>query len=303
MKKRHSNSYSPKKEIKYDLHSKKNNLTLNITKEKNLNYKIRKANEKNKNKIKKRNNEIELINNEIRDLKINDHKLKRNISQNLINRNIFDEKRKEIANYCNNLINKHSKIKDTVNNYEICLKEFKDEYNKLSNYYVNKIEEIEKENMKIKNECNEKIQLFEKQKNKIVDEKIKILIIKKKIEEQNKINKDRENFYNERYQKLQNKYTDLQMKIYDLFTKIRQPNKNIRIKKKNEFEAFKKSNQINILNYESGNLNKRRNKINKRSASIEDFSFDLKKNSKKRQRLYSTNYISEKNSLKTKSIN
>ena len=50
--------------------------------------------------------------------------------------------------------------------------------------------------MKIKNECNEKIQLFEKQKNKIVDKKIKILIIKKKIEEQNKINKDRENFYN-----------------------------------------------------------------------------------------------------------
>ena len=156
--------------------------------------------------------------------------------------------------------------------------------------------------MKIKNECNEKIQLFEKQKNKIVDKKIKILIIKKKIEDQNKINKNREIFYNERYQKLQNKYTDLQIKIYDLFTKISQPNKNNRMKKKNEFEVFKKSNQINNLKYESGNLNKRRNKINKRSASIEDLSFDLKKNSKKRQRLYSTNYISEKNSLKTKSI-
>lgn len=40
MKKRHSNSYSPKKEIKYDLHSKNNNLTLNVTKEKTLNINL-----------------------------------------------------------------------------------------------------------------------------------------------------------------------------------------------------------------------------------------------------------------------
>ncbi len=57
------------------------------------------------------------------------------------------------------------------------------------------------------------------------------------------------------------------------------------MKKKNEFEVVKKSNQINNLKYESRYFNKRRNKINKRSASIEDLSFDLKKKFKKKTKI------------------
>ena len=273
--------------------------------------KIKKANQKKIIEIKQRNNKIDSLNNEIRELKVNNYHLKRNSSQRLLSRKSINKTQNEMGNYCTFLIHRFIYLNDTKNEYENCIKKLKDDYEIISNEYDNKISQVEKVNNNISNTIKKKIELFSKQNKEICEKKITIQILQKKIDSQEKINTDRENFYKEKYERLKSKFHILEEKIYNLYSTLQESGHQIKIKnliqnynklckltknKKNKKNSNKLIEQI-------GELKKKIGVINKRYSSSEYLLYDYTKGSKISRGLSSTNFLTEKNSFRTKSIN
>ena len=273
--------------------------------------KIKKANQKKIIEIQQRNNKIDALNNEIRELKLNNYNLKRNSSQKLLRRKSINKTQNEKGNYCTSLIHRYINLSDTKNEYENCIKKLKDDYEKISNEYDKKISQVEEININISNNIKDKMELYNKQNKEICEKKITIQILQKKIDTQEKINTDRENFYKDKYEKLKDKYDIIQEKIFNLYSILQESGHQLKIKnliqnynklckltknKKNKKNSNKLIEQI-------GELKKKIDIINKRYSSSEDLLYDYTKGSKISRGLTSTNFLTEKNSFRTKSIN
>ena len=220
-KKFHYVSSSSSKENFVSLSTKNKNSNRNIIQSINkLPSKIYKSNVIQIEQIKKRNKEINSLNDEIRLSRINSFIQEKKINQSLISRKKLSSEKKSIAKYCSDLLNKHIHKNQTKNNYEIYIKELKEDYKKISNELKIKIDEIELTNREIENKINNSFHLIEKQTKEIQKKKQLIQILKKKVNDQDKLNSNREKFYNERYNKLKIKYENLQIKLSEIYDKL-----------------------------------------------------------------------------------
>ena len=273
--------------------------------------KIKKANQKKIIEIQQRNNKIDALNNEIRELKLNNYNLKRNSSQKLLRRKSINKTQNEMGNYCTRVMRRYIYLSDTKNEYENCIKKLKDDYEKISNEYDKKISQVEEININISNNIKDKMELYNKQNKEICEKKKIIQILQKKIYDQEKINTDRENFYKEKYERLKSKFHILEEKIYNLYSTLQESGHQIKMKKLiNKYNKLykltknkKKKNNNNELIEQIGELKKKIGVINKRYSSSEDLLYDYTKGSKISRGLTSTNFLTEKNSFRTKSIN
>ena len=273
--------------------------------------KIKKANQRKIIEIKEKNNKIESLNNEIRELKINNYHLKRNSYQRLLRRKSINKTQNEKGNYCTSLIHRYINLSDTKKEYENYIKKLKDDYDSISNEFDNKINKLEKENNNISNNVKDNIELYNKQNKEICEKKKIIQILQKKIYDQEKINTDRENFYKDKYEKLKDKYDIIQEKIFNLYSILQESGHQLKIK--NLINSYNKlckltKDKKNIKNNNEligniGELKKKIDIINKRYSSSEDLLYDYTKGSKISRGLTSTNFLTEKNSFRTKSIN
>ena len=217
-KKFHSSS---SKENFISLSTKNKNSNRNIIQSINkLPSKIYKSNVIQIEQIKKRNKEINSLNDEIRLSRINSFIQEKKMNQSLISRKKLSSEKKSIAKYCSDLLNKHIHKNQTKNNYEIYIKELKEDYEKISNKLKIKIDEIELTNREIENKINNGFHLIEKQTKEIQKKKQLIQILTKKVNDQDKLNSNREKFYNERYNKLKIKYENLQIKLSEIYDKL-----------------------------------------------------------------------------------
>ena len=220
-KKFHSVSSSSSKENFVSLSTKNKNSNRNIVQSINkLPSKIYKSNVIQIEQIKKRNKEINSLNDEIRLSRINSFIQEKKMNQSLISRKKLSSEKKSIAKYCSDLLNKHIHKNQTKNNYEIYIKELKEDYEKISNKLKIKIDEIELTNREIENKINNGFHLIEKQTKEIQKKKQLIQILTKKVNDQDKLNSNREKFYNERYNKLKIKYENLQIKLSEIYDKL-----------------------------------------------------------------------------------
>lgn len=220
-KKFHSVSSSSSKENFVSLSTKNKNSNRNIIQSINkLPSKIYKSNVIQIEQIKKRNKEINSLNDEIRLSRINSFIQEKKMNQSLISRKKLSSEKKSIAKYCSDLLNKHIHKNQTKNNYEIYIKELKEDYEKISNKLKIKIDEIELTNREIENKINNGFHLIEKQTKEIQKKKQLIQILTKKVNDQDKLNSNREKFYNERYNKLKIKYENLQIKLSEIYDKL-----------------------------------------------------------------------------------
>ena len=273
--------------------------------------KIKKANQKKIIEIQQRNNKIDALNNEIRELKLNNYNLKRNSSQKLLRRKSINKTQNEMGNYCTRVMRRYIYLSDTKNEYENCIKKLKDDYEKISNEYDKKISQVEEININISNNIKDKMELYNKQNKEICEKKITIQILQKKIDSQEKINTDRENFYKEKYERLKSKFHILEEKIYNLYSTLQESGHQIKMKKLiNKYNKLykltknkKNKKNSNKLIEQIGELKKKIGVINKRYSSSEDLLYDYTKGSKISRGLTSTNFLTEKNSFRTKSIN
>jgi len=273
--------------------------------------KIKKANQKKIIEIQQRNNKIDALNNEIRELKLNNYNLKRNSSQKLLRRKSINKTQNEMGNYCTRVMRRYIYLSDTKNEYENCIKKLKDDYEKISNEYDKKISQVEEININISNNIKDKMELYNKQNKEICDRKKIIQILQKKNDDQEKMNINREKYYKEKYEKLKYQYQILEEKIYTLFSTLQESGHQIKMKKLiNKYNKLykltknkKKKNNNNELIEQIGELKKKIGVINKRYSSSEDLLYDYTKGSKISRGLTSTNFLTEKNSFRTKSIN
>ena len=220
-KKKFRSVSSSSKENFISLSTKNKNSNRNIIQSINkLPSKIYKSNVIQIEQIKKRNKEINSLNDEIRLSRINSFIQEKKINQSLISRKKLSSEKKSIAKYCSDLLNKHIHKNQTKNNYEIYIKELKEDYKKISNELKIKIDEIELTNREIENKINNSFHLIEKQTKEIQKKKQLIQILKKKVNDQDKLNSNREKFYNERYNKLKIKYENLQIKLSEIYDKL-----------------------------------------------------------------------------------
>ena len=219
-KKFHSVSSSSKENF-ISLSTKNKNSNRNIIQSINkLPSKIYKSNVIQIEQIKKRNKEINSLNDEIRLSRINSFIQEKKMNQSLISRKKLSSEKKSIAKYCSDLLNKHIHKNQTKNNYEIYIKELKEDYEKISNKLKIKIDEMELTNREIENKINNGFHLIEKQTKEIQKKKQLIQILTKKVNDQDKLNSNREKFYNERYNKLKIKYENLQIKLSEIYDKL-----------------------------------------------------------------------------------
>ena len=220
-KKKFRSVSSSSKENFISLSTKNKNSNRNIIQSINkLPSKIYKSNVIQIEQIKKRNKEINSLNDEIRLSRINSFIQEKKMNQSLISRKKLSSEKKSIAKYCSDLLNKHIHKNQTKNNYEIYIKELKEDYKKISNELKIKIDEIELTNREIENKINNSFHLIEKQTKEIQKKKQLIQILKKKVNDQDKLNSNREKFYNERYNKLKIKYENLQIKLSEIYDKL-----------------------------------------------------------------------------------
>ena len=220
-KKKFRSVSSSSKENFISLSTKNKNSNRNIIQSINkLPSKIYKSNVIQIEQIKKRNKEINSLNDEIRLSRINSFIQEKKMNQSLISRKKLSSEKKSIAKYCSDLLNKHIHKNQTKNNYEIYIKELKEDYKKISNELKIKIDEIELTNREIENKINNSFHLIEKQTKEIQKKKQLIQILTKKVNDQDKLNSNREKFYNERYNKLKIKYENLQIKLSEIYDKL-----------------------------------------------------------------------------------
>ena len=282
-KKYHSYSSSPIQKNLYHSFSI-NNFNSNINQKSNyinnLPNKIYKSNVFKIQQIKKKNNEINSLNDKIRLSKINSFQNENKLNKSLILRKKLSQEKKSIADFCSKLIYKKLHLDQTKNIYENSIKELNDDYNKISKEYDNKIEEIIIKNNNIKNNINENLILLDKQKKQIIEKKVKIKILEKKLFEQEKFILDRETFYKERYDSLKNKYNNLQIKLSEIYDKLSDNAYYLHLNNLFEYNFEKINNKkinnnTNELIKQIGELNKRISCI-KSSISYEND--DLKNN-------------------------
>ena len=282
-KKYHSYSSSPIQKNLYHSFSIKNfnsNINQKSNYINNLPNKIYKSNVFKIQQIKKKNNEINSLNDKIRLSKINSFQNENKLNKSLILRKKISQEKKSIADFCSKLIYKKLHLDQTKGVYENSIKELNDDYNKISKEYDNKIEEIIIKNNNIKNNINENLILLDKQKKQIIEKKVKIKILEKKLFEQEKFILDRETFYKERYDSLKNKYNNLQIKLSEIYDKLSDNAYYLHLNNLFEYNFEKINNKkinnnTNELIKQIGELNKRISCI-KSSISYEND--DLKNN-------------------------